>query len=701
MDTRSDIFSFGALLYEMLTARRAFEGNSQASIIAAILERDPPPVTVAAPITPPALDRVVRKCLSKDPDRRWQSAADLCDELSWIAQARDVRPPPRLPSASRRTPLALVAAALTLLTAGMALGWWLAPRGERSARAPRHLAIAIPDTLRLEAGGMAVSPDGRSIVFVASDVAPAGMPPAAGGPRRLYLRRLDSSEPAAIPGTEGARAPFFSPDGESVGYFTSSALMKVSLQGGAPTRLTGTPPVTRGGAWLPDDSIVVAPTQSSPLGRLMPGATTLQPLTTLDESAGEQGHAWPQLLPGGEDVLFTVRRGTAADVEASDVALVRVATGERRVLLRGGAFARYSPSGHLVFLKGGALSAVPFHLDSRQVTGPAVVVADGVAVEPWAGGAITPLPRMGRCCTFAAASRSRRGRSSWWTATARQSRAVLTGNRPSQPRISPDGTRAVFTGLSADGDNEIYLGDLTRGTSVRFSGDPQDDFTPAWTHDGGAVFWTALPRADRHSSSCGQPTALEKSSRCCRRPTTRCFAGSVSPSGVLAYTVASSSGGRTSDIWVVPLTEPQRPRAFVATSAKEFGPEFSPDGKWIAYVSGESGTEEIYVVPYPGPGAKRQITNSGGVSPVWRRDGRELFYQTPAGLMAVEVSPGVQIQFGPPRLLFAGNFLLDSREDGPRAYDVAPDGKRFLMIHVDSAPRPGPALQVLIDWSAR
>ena len=175
------------------------------------------------------------------------------------------------------------------------------------------------------------------------------------------------------------------------------------------------------------------------------------------------------------------------------------------------------------------------------------------------------------------------------------------------------------------------------------------------------------------------------------------FVGSVSTSGVLAYTKAMGEGGAT-DIWTVPLNGPRTPRALVATSAREFGPEFSPDGRWIAYVSDESGAYEIYVVPYPGPGGKRQITNGGGVSPAWRRDGRELFYQTPAGLMVMEVSSDPQIQFAPPRLLFGGTFSVDSREDGPRGYDVAPDGTRFLVVQPVTAGAAGPGLHVLVDW---
>jgi serine/threonine-protein kinase len=706
VDARSDIFSFGAVLYEMLTGRRAFEGASQASIIAAILEREPPPLTVVAPITPPSLDRVVRKCLAKDPDRRWQSAADLCDELTWIAQAPALGQhsssssaasmviAPTRPRASR---LVLAAVGAVILLAGGATGWWLARGDDRTAPATRHLAITLPGTARLEAGGMAVSPDGESIVFVASDVAPGADPATASRRRRLYWRELGASASTLIPNTEDARAPFFSHDGQTVGYFTAVALMKVTLRGGTPVRVIGTPPVTRGGMWLPDGSLVMAPTQGNPLVRLPPGATATVPLTTLDEAKGERGHAWPQPLPGAEDVLFTVRHGTATDVESSDIAVVNVSTGRRELVMQGAAFGQYSPTGHLLFVKGGALSAAPFDLESRKVTGPARVLADRVAVDAWTGGAHFGITADGTLL-FLAGRFSEPERTLVWVG--RDGKTLpgigMSGPQPSQPRISPDGTKAVFTGLSSEGDNEIMLADLATGTSVRFSEDPGDDFNPIWTPDGLSVIWSTLPHNRSPFLVMRAIDGSGKSEAVLPDLQTAQFTGSVSPSGVLAYTNATPGGPL--DIHVVPLKGAKVPQPLLAGSAREFGPEFSPDGNWIAYVSTESGASEIYVVPYPGPGGKRQITTAGGVSPMWRRDGRELYYQTEAGLMAMDVTPGPQIQFGRARLLVAGTFFIDGTEDGPRAYDATADGKRFLMIQLSPAVAPPPTLEVLSNW---
>jgi eukaryotic-like serine/threonine-protein kinase len=705
VDARSDIFSFGAVLYEMLTGTRAFEGTSQASIIAAILERDPSPLIVAAPVTPPALDRVVRKCLAKDPDRRWQSAADLCDELTWIAQAPAVVQHSAssstasmgiAPSRPRASRLALAALGAVILLAGGAVGWWLARGDDRTAAATRHLAITVPGTARLEPGGLAISPDGESIVFVAADVAPGADPATAPRRRRLYWRELGSSTSTLIPGTEDARAPFFSPDGQTVAYFTGVDLMKVALRGGTPVRVIGTPPVTRGGVWLSDGSLVVAPTQGDPLFRLPAGAAATVPLTTLDEGRGERGHAWPQPLPGSADVLFTVRHGTATDVESSDIAIVDVATGRREVVMQGAAFGQYSPTGHLLFVKGGALSAAPFDLASRKVTGPARIIVDRVAVDAWTGGAHFGVTADGTLLFFAGRFSEPERKLVWVGRDGKILAGAVSGPQPAQPRISPDGRNAVFTGVSADGDSEILLADLERGTAVRFSEDPADDFNPVWTPDGLAVIWSTMPPNRSPYLVRRAIDGTSKTEAVVPDDNTAQFAGSVAPSGLLAFTGATAAG--VSDIMVASLKGPSTPKPLLSGSAREFGPEFSPHGDWIAYVSSESGTNEIYVVPYPGPGARRQITSGGGVSPMWRRDGRELYYQTEAGLMVMDVVPGPQIEFGRPRLLFGGAFSIDGTEDGTRAYDAAADGKRFLMVQVSPSVAPPPTLEVLVNW---
>ncbi len=398
LDPRSDIFTFGAVLYEMVTGIRAFAGASQASIIGAILERDPAPIATHAPLTPPALDRVVRKCLAKDPERRWQSAADLGDELSWIAQSSGIQQPQvtvARRSASPVRPLTLAAGALILALAGTT-AWAVLTRARTdSATVIRNLGIPVPNDVRLTPGGIAVSPDGKTVVYAGSALggAEGNRPSVAISSGRLYLRRFDTAESTALPGTERARAPFFSPDGLSVGFFTESSLVRLSLLGGAPVNIVNVPPVTRGGVWLPDDTIVFTATQSTGLVRIpLTGATVVggagyPPLTRPDMAAGEKAHMWPSLLPGGGDILYTIRRGTAGNVDDADIAVVNVATGKSRVVLKGAAYAQYAPIGHLLFVRGKTLMAMPFDLEKKEVSGTALPVVEGLASHAWVGGA--------------------------------------------------------------------------------------------------------------------------------------------------------------------------------------------------------------------------------------------------------------------------------------------------------------------------
>lgn len=693
VDARSDIFSFGVLLYEMITGRRAFDAGSQASIIGAILERDPAPMATLVPMTPPALDRLVRKCLAKDRDRRWQSAADLCDELSWTAQTSGVQVQPAAAAARHARGFSPWASLwFLLLLAAIGTAWFLWPDSPPAATHSRHVNIALPEGMRMPRGGIAVSPDGETMVFAASAAAEGAATPAAA---RLYVRRFDSTEVTPVAGTEGARTPFFSPDGQSVGYLTNNALLTVSLRGGPPVRLTGAPPVTRGGIWLPDGSIVVAPTQSNGLTRLLADGQRA-PFTELGD--GELAHMWPQLLPGGQDILMSIRRGTANNYDDSDIALLNVASRKWRVILRGAAFGQYSPTGHLLFVRGGTLSSVAFNLAKGEVSGTPTPIAEGVAVDPGDGGAHFAVAPDGTLLflkgTFGTSLRS----AMWVDRSGKSVAAGIDSHGVEGLRVSPDGARAVYGARSPDGDNEVYVVDLARGTAVRFSDDPREDFNAIWTPDGRRVIWTALPAARlpylvmRSADGTGAAEEVAPS------PAHAQFAGSVSRDGVLAFTQVSGVAGRAADIWSVPLAGDRKAQALIATDASEYGPEFSPDGRWIAYVSNESGSLDVYVVPYPGPGGKRRVTSTGAVSPSWSRDGRELFFQSADGLMAVDVAPGPAFAFGLPRRVFSGEYHVRSTEDGPRGYDVSPDGKRFLMVRREASTAIPPALHVIFNW---
>jgi dipeptidyl aminopeptidase/acylaminoacyl peptidase len=367
--------------------------------------------------------------------------------------------------------------------------------------------------------------------------------------------------------------------------------------------------------------------------------------------------------------------------------------------VKGAAFAQYSPTGHLLFVRGGTLFAVPMDRRAAAVHGEPVPIAANIASDAWIGGAVYAVGSDGTVVCLRGAFPQEAATPVWVNRAGVPAPAAgIVGSLPSGLRIAPDGTRAVFSAASPDGDSEVYVADLVRGTAVRLSRDPGDDFDAVWSPDGTHVVWTALPpgrmpllkRRSADGSGAAEEILPEPNAQ---------FPGSISPSGVLAYTQATQAGAR--DIFVVPLNGERKSRPFIATASTEYGPEFSPDGKWIAYVSDESGAADVYVAPYPGPGGYRRVSTGGGVSPAWSRDGRELFYQVPGALMAVDVRQGSAIEFGPPRRVFSGAFVIDSREDGPRAYDVSPDGRRFLMLMPTTSSVPPPAFHVLIDWAAQ
>jgi eukaryotic-like serine/threonine-protein kinase len=696
-DARSDLFSFGTILYEMVTGATAFGGASQASLIAAILEHEPAPMSARAPLTPPALERVVRKCLAKDPDARWQSARDLGDELAWIAQGSGVLsnvPAVPLRKAWRRhaVPLLLLTVLVAIAAAGRS---WMGSREPAGAGGPRYLDIGMPPDVQLEAGGIAVSPDGGTIVFSA---APLQRPPDGGTPvalaRRLYVRHLDAPGATPLAGTEGAFAPFFSPDGRSVAYFTDSALFRVSLLGGNPERLASMPPVTQGGAWGADDLIVFSPTQHSQLHQVPARGGAASPLNP--SAPADQAELWPAFLPDGRHVLFTIRRDTALHRDEVDVAVQNVRTGERRLLVRGGGYARYAPSGHLLFVRGGTLLAVPFDPARLDVTGDPLPIAEGVAVDRWLGGAHVAVSKATLLYMTGRFDEARR-RAVFVDREGQPAAGPgMVESALAAPRISPSGESIVFNATTPEGDSEIFVADARRGRLVRLSTDPADNFNPIWSHDGRHVIYSSfgtgqLPKLmwrPADGSGTSEPLVPGDGVQ---------FAGSVSPSGILAYSLAVTDG-RGTNIWTIPLTGPDRvARPLVESLHADYGPEFSPDGRWIAYVSTESGAQEVYVIPFPGPGGKRRISSEGGMSPAWSRDGTELYYQSSDRMMVVAVSGGPD-PFGEPRVLFRGTFVTGGREDDPRAYDVH-DG-RFLMIQRQAAQGAAPSFHVVLDWVA-
>jgi hypothetical protein len=472
-----------------------------------------------------------------------------------------------------------------------------------------------------------------------------------------------------------------------VGFFAQGKLKKVSLSGGAPLTLCSAPS-NRGGSWSPDDTIIFTPSLTSGLFRVSAAGGTPKPLTIPDRNKGEYGHRWPEILPGGKAVLFTVWTGSIFD--NAQIGVLSLETGEHRVLVEGGTYARYVPSGYLVYARAGGLLATPFDLKRLQVTGPAVLVLEGVSTGSTFGGAEFGASADGSLA-YVPGGLSGAGRTLLWVD--RKGAAQLLPAPPRgyiSPRLSPDGR---WLAVSIEGTNlGLWLYELARGTLTPLTASVPIPF-PIWTPDGKRVTFTfggAFNPYWMPADGSGAPERLTTSENAQ-------WPGSWSPDGhVLAFTELDPTTGW--DIWVMKLEAERKPRPFLQTLSNEYGPMFSPDGRWLAYGSDESGRQEIYVRPFPGPGGKSQISTEGGTEPVWARNGQELFYRNGDKMMAAAVETKPVFAAAKPKLLFEGHYETAVFVFEPN-YDAASDGKRFLMVKASEQESALTQLNVVLNWS--
>jgi len=685
-DPRSDIFSLGAVLFEMLWGKRAFQGATAVETMNAILKEDPPEVSDAARPVPPALERIARRCLEKKPQERFHSAHDLAlalEALSGSSIAPAVVASPRRRGALWGR-LAWVIAAMALL-GGFGGGLLVGKRGsiERQPVVKLSLTFAQEESPILAASPvLALSPDGTRLVF-------AGR--AAGGGRRLYLRPLDRFEVAAIPGTEGASSPFFSPDGQWVGFWADKKLKKVSLAGGQPQTLCDAE-ILRGASWGGDGQILFSPAGNAALWRVRDTGGKPTQVTSFDSRRGEGTHRWPQILPRGKAAIFTSHFPTG-NYASARIEVLQLGDGHRQVLLEGGSDARYLPSGHLVFLRAGSLFAVPFALDQLAVTGPPVPVLDGVFVHEAAGFANYAVSPSGSLVYVPLDPTDFKAELVW---VDRKGAALPV--MPVQPpsgighlRLSPDGRRLAM-GMTVGGpggpDSDIWTYDLARKVWDRLSSGGVNWY-PVWSNDGQHLafcsnregnidpFWMPVD----HSAPAERLATTTNAWNC---------PSSWSPDG-RALILDSQNPGTGYDIAALPLDGERRLRPLLQTPANESGARLSPDGRWMAYESDDSGRSEVYVIPYPGPGVRWQVSNNGGSRPIWSGDGRELFFfDSGERLMVAGVETRPAFRTGLPKPLFD---LTNARD-----YDIAPDGARFVILRspeTGGAPRP---LAVVLGW---
>ena len=476
-DARTDIFAFGVVVYEMTTGKKAFEGKSQASVISAIMSSDPQPMSSLQPMTPPTLDRVIKRCLAKEPDERWQSANDLANDLKWIAEGgSQTASLPSAPSkgirALGRRGLILSVGALLLVAAIASLATWnLKPSPSPLTQPVSRVTITLPPGQQLaglEGSAVALSPNGTHLAYVATQ----------GGAQQLYLRAMDSLEAKPIPGTEGAFNPFFSPDGQWLGFFADGKLKKVLVSGGAALTLVDAF-LPRGASWGSEGRIVFAPLAVIALQQVSDTGEILQPLTRLEK--GETGHQWPEFLPSAKAVLFA-----GGAVANSRLAVQSVVTGERKDLGQAGTHPSYALSGHLVYAQAGTLMAVPFDPRRLQVTGTAVPVVEGILQSPATGAAQYSLSDSGTLVYVSGGVQDSRSKLVWVDSRGMEQPLAAPARAYGNPRLSPDGRR-----IAVNISGQVWLFDLTREALSRFTVDAVSSY-PVWTPDGKRIVFSSI-----------------------------------------------------------------------------------------------------------------------------------------------------------------------------------------------------------------
>jgi serine/threonine-protein kinase len=659
VDKRADIWAFGVVLYEMLTAKRLFKGETAADTLALVLSKEPD-----WNAAPSGVRNLLQRCLAKDPKGRLR---DIGDAMALVENT----PPAAGPGGRMRW---LVAGALSVgLVTGAFLYWRLA----RSDRRPLNPLIRVDIDLGKDvspasaAGSDAVlSPDGLGLAFVSQG---------SDGQSHLSTRRLDQSNVTELANTEGAYAPFFSPDGRSVGFFARGKLKRVSIEGGEAITLADAPS-GRGASWGENGTIVAALDTRTGLSQLSPAGGAVTRATEFDLQRGEASHRWPQVLPGSNVVLFTASTSTA-DFDAADIEVASLTDHRIKIVLsRAGTYARFLPSGHLIYVSKGTIFAAPFDLDRLAVRGMPIPILDHISYDPLRGFAQLDISQSGSAL-YRIGSGTLLRRIQWVDAGGKTETVNAQAANYQFPRLSPDGNRlaaSVVNGAISD----IWVYDIQRDLPIRLTDGPGVKDFPVWSPDGrrlvfegegGTVgmYWT---EADGGS----KPEKLIES----RYPQSP---GNFSPDGKRLIYGELNPSGTGSDIRVVEVDSQSgklragKPQVFLSTPSTNPYPAFSPDGRWIAYCSTESGAYEIYVRSFPDSGSKWQVSNTGGMMPVWSRARHEIFYRTEDQRLMVATYTVKDDKFlaDKPRLWFRGplaNLGLTAN------FDLAPDGERFAVL---------------------
>ncbi len=674
-DARTDIFALGEVIYEMATGKAAFTGKSRASLIAAILTTEPQSIAELQPLAPTSLERVVRKCLAKDPDDRWQSASDLASELNWILSAgsQSGATAPAIGGRKKPQPALWIIAGLALTLAAAYLGWQIGHSNQNSA--PIHLTVALPPGKSLvnkSTVPLTISPDGSTIVYAAY-----------GEDRKsqLYLRRLGSFDSTPIAGTEGAEAPFFSPNGEWLGFVSGYKLKKILLRGGSPV-VVAEPPAVIGGCWADDDTIFYLKSFTSGIYAVSSAGGEPRRVTQTASAPDDRAHVWPSPLPGGSGIIFTVWTGQSFnDARIEGLSL---STGKRKVLIEGGTGGHYLSNGYLTFARNGTLFVVAFDPKRMEVKGTPVPVIDGVMTGASNGDADFAVSTNGTL-VFEPGSISSFQRNLAWMDRTGKTTNITPEVRPyGSPDVSPDGKRIALTLQSSTFDVWVY--DLERDalTKVSFGG---DDYSPKWSPDGKMLAYASSKSGHlqvyvKRGILQGDETVVTDG------PERKILFGWTPDGREVIFGRDDKDTG--ADLYAAAIDGDHKLRPLVVAPFDQTEAAISPNGKWLAYVSNESGQQEVFVQAVNDPTTRAQISSEGGQEPRWTRSSNELIFLTKSKVMSVKFAPGPALNPGKPVLLF--------EDKAPWAgYDLFPDG-RLVVAREATDKTTATQVNVILHW---
>jgi serine/threonine protein kinase len=677
LDPRSDIFSLGAVLYEMLTGRRAFDGKSQLSVASAILEKDPPPIITLKPLTPANLDHTVRRCLAKDPDDRWQSARDVSNELKWNA-ATTSSPGDALslsPAKPRSQILPwLISAALAVALLAVAL-WW---HNSIPPQSTMYFSSALPFPAR----DIALAPNGHTIALIGYRESSRK--------NMIWIYELGSPDANALPETEGASYPFWSADGRSIGFFADGKLKKLEVAGG-PVQTLADAPSGRGGAWNQDGVIIFAPSGQSGLGlfRISSSGGAAIQISPPDRGVQEDSHRWPVFLPDGKHYLY-LAANVSGKSELDTIYVGALDSNEKKLVVKSTANAAYVAPGYLFFYREKTLHAQRFDLNKFALSGEPQAVLTGIQY----------LPRIAHA-VFAVSSgllvaqngtEMSLSRLLWYDRSGKEAGYIGNPDVFSNPSLAPDEKSIAVNKTDVGSLNtDVWAVDLLRDSSRRLTFDPAIDSNPVWSPDAARlVFSSNRQRAfDLYIKSADgsqeeKPIVHDGIDK---------FPNDWSRDGkYILYTSAA-------DLWYVSVADAKATLFVKAPSTIRNG-QFSPDGKWVAYSSNETGKWEIYVTSFPDPHGKWQVSNGGGEQPRWRGDGKELIYLAPDGkIMASLITTSSNFDPGTPAPLFQANPVETVATSELVTYSITKDAQRFVVnTQIKTAAQP---MSVVLNWNAR